>query len=412
MQIGAHRIAETHAIVLPLVVVAPPRRRRHLPERFHARTQVGAARMVLVAHHGQACQGGMQNDVANEAVGRRAGATSLDVDQSQALHCFVAQKPRAAQNLIAAADGQKNAIGFHEEAQVVLHAHEFFGSQSLLAVGAAAHERQIDVGQVHGITAAHTLHLHRNVPPAAALLQNAHVAAIAVQVEQVGEQVRYHQRRGGGSGGKICGRGSRGGRNSGGVQGGCSGNSRSGMRFEGNRSKRPDLGRIRNRNAFPVISVQRGSSARHAVNGLRCAPLPFRSFHAPQVCMHGWERRVVRNQVYARLRRQRAPVWQCSLREIRKRVSCRFHQLRLYSRIFQTHPHVFPTPAASEHHGILGSQFFEVDVPQPRYVVAIGFPVVDEEGHGLGAFVLLDDLEVLVEASRVLRKIEQSAAPL
>ena len=44
--------------------------------------------------------------------------------------------------------------------------------------------------------------------------------------------------------------------------------------------------------------------------------------------------------------------------------------------------------------------------------MAVGLFVVDEEGDRLRRSVLLDDLEVLVEARGVLREVEQDASPL
>ena len=83
------------------------------------------------------------------------------------------------------------------------------------------------------------------------------------------------------------------------------------------------------------------------------------------------------------------------------------------ARILQAHLHVVAADTPGEHDAaLLARKFLEVDVPQPRDVAAVSLFVVDEESDRLRRSVLLDDLEVLVEARGVLREVEQDASPL
>lgn len=61
---------------------------------------------------------------------------------------------------------------------------------SFCSRSAAAHHDQVDAGKVDGVAVVHAADLHGDAAPCQALLQHAHVAAVAVQVQQVGEQVR------------------------------------------------------------------------------------------------------------------------------------------------------------------------------------------------------------------------------
>ena len=100
-----------------------------------------------------------------------------------------------AENLVAAADGQQHAAVLHVGVQLLAHAHELSRREPLLAVGAAAQHDEVDAGKVDGLAMVDALDLHGDAAPAKTLLEDAHVAAVAVQVEQVGEEVRDHKFR-------------------------------------------------------------------------------------------------------------------------------------------------------------------------------------------------------------------------
>ena len=314
--------------------------------------------MVLVTHHGFVGQGAAQGDVAYQSVARGAGASRGHANQAQAGHLLAVHQPLAAQHLVAAANGQQRAHVLHVCVKLVAHGHDVGTGQLLLAVGAAAHHDQVDAGKVDGVAVVHATNLHGDAAPCQALLQHAHVAAVAVQVQQVGEQVS------------------------------------------------DDHG---------VLAVRRIFAGRRAVGALgseiaRCGRLSRGGLDFA-ACGHGCvqrglaprQRRVVRDDVRAHLARL--------LRDAMQQVVGVVNGLGVYAGILQAHGHVAPSDAS----GVCRQrarlrQLLEVDVPQPRHVAPVGLLVVDEEGHHLRRLVLRHDLEVLVEAGGVLRQVQQDAA--
>ena len=204
----------------------------------------------------------------------------------------------------------------------------------------------------------HTADLHGDAAPRQALLQHAHVAAVAVQVQQVGEQMRDDH------GALVACRLLAGGRAIGalGPEVARRGRfSRGGLHFA----------------ACGHGSVQRGLATR--------------------------QRRVVRDDVRAHLARL--------LRDAMKQVIGVFDGLGIDAGVLQAHGHVAPADAAGvRRQRARLRQLLEVDVPQPRHVAPVGLLVVDEEGHHLRCLVLRHDLEILVEAGGVLRQVQQDAA--
>ena len=211
VQVGAHEVLVADAIGFVGLVVAAAHRRRHQSERLDTRPEARAARMVLVAHHRERRQRRAQHDIVDQAVGRTArGALGGYVDDAEPLHHFVAKQPFSPEDLIAPADGQQHAAVLHVRAKLVAHAHELARCKALLAVGATAQKHEIDAGQVDRFAMVHPANLHRDAAPAQPLRQNAHVAPVAVQVEQIGEEMRDDDagcRRGGIGGGAVGGNG-------------------------------------------------------------------------------------------------------------------------------------------------------------------------------------------------------------
>ena len=181
-------------------------------ETFHALAQVGTAGVVLIAHDGMGGQRRFEHHVVDETVGRRAGAARLHVDEAKAGHKLVAPQPLATENLVAPADGKQRAVSFHIGGQLVAHRQQLLAGKLLLAIGAAAHENEVDLGEVHRLSVLDAAHFHGDATPAQALFQDAHVAAVAVEVQQVGQHMGDNDGRlgsgGGGSGsGCVVGRG-------------------------------------------------------------------------------------------------------------------------------------------------------------------------------------------------------------
>ena len=149
---------------------------------------------------------------------------------------------------------------------------------------------------------------------------------------------------------------------------------------------------------------------RPAVGPRRVASLAVRgvaslAFHSIESGLHAWQRRVVRDGVSIHFAGKFRQLVEEFLRVL--------HHLGGNARVLQAHLHVVAADAPGEHNAtLLARKLLEVDIPQPRDVVAVGLFVVDEEGDRLRRSVLLDDLEVLVEARGVLREVEQDASPL
>ena len=205
----------------------------------------------------------------------------------------------------------------------------------------------------------HAADLGGDAAPRQALLQHAHVAAVAVQVQQVGEQMRDDY----------------------GALVAC----------------RPLAGG----HAIGALGPEVARRGRFSRGGLHFA-----------ACGHGSvqrglatrQRRVVRDDVRAHLARL--------LRDAMKQVIGVFDGLGIDAGVLQAHGHVAPADAAGvRRQRARLRQLLEVDVPQPRHVAPVGLLVVDEEGHHLRCLVLRHDFEVLVEAGGVLRQVQQDAAP-
>ena len=358
MQVRAQHVLVAHAVLLGLLVVAQARVGHHGAEGLHALVKVRAACVVLITHHGLVGQGAAQRDVVHQSVARGAGAPRGHAHQAQAGNLLAVHQPLAAQHLVAAANGQQRAHVLHVCVKLAAHGHDVGAGQLLLAVGAAAHHDQVDAGKVDGVAVVHTADLRGDAAPRQALLQHAHVAAVAVQVQQVGEQVRDDH----------------------GVLAACS--PLAGRRAIG--ALRPEIARCgrfsRGRLHFAACchgGVQRGLATR--------------------------QRRVVRDDVRAYLARL--------LSDAMQQVIGAFDGLGIDAGVLQAHGHVAPADASGvRRQRARLRQLLEVDVPQPRHVAPVGLLVVDEEGHHLRRLVLRHDLEVLVEAGGVLRQVQQDAA--
>ena len=148
--------------------------------------------MVLVSHHRMRRERRGEHDVVDEAIGGCARATRLDANDVEPRNLLIAEQPSLAENLIPAADGEHRPVLFHVRGELVFHAHELRRRELLLTIGAAAEKHQVDVAKIDGLTIFDALHLDGNPAPRKALAQDAHVATVAVEVQQVGEHVGYH----------------------------------------------------------------------------------------------------------------------------------------------------------------------------------------------------------------------------
>ena len=153
VQVGADAVAVQGAVAARIVVVAVANVGNYLAERLQGSAELGAARMVLVAHYRLRGKLRFQRDVLDKAIESDAGAHCLQIEDGKPLYRFIAHQPIAAQNLVATANCQQRTVALHILAQLFAHAEQNLGSKLLLAVGAAAQEHDVGRGKVDQCTA-------------------------------------------------------------------------------------------------------------------------------------------------------------------------------------------------------------------------------------------------------------------
>ena len=258
-----------------------------------------------------------------------------------------------AEYLVAAAYGEQHAVVLDVGAQRVRLLEQVARSQALLAVGAAAEEHDVGGVEVCRLPVAYARDLDGEAVSSGAFGEDGHVAAVAVQVQKLGVEVH---------------------------DGELAGNRRAMRRWR--------------------VPVSDGPFCRLGFYG----GFPLLKLEGVEFLLHLGQGGVVDDEEQARVRRCRPRL----LKEVPRAVD----ELRVDARVFQAHLHVVAPDAAREHgEALVACKLLEVDVPQPRDVVTIGLAVVDEERDRLGARFVHDDAQVLVEARRVLRQVQQDAAP-
>ena len=196
MQVGADDGAAAHALKARAAVVAVAL--EDAAQRRLARAQRGAAAVVLEAgQDARAVEAGqlhLDRDVADQprAVDRADG---LEVDQPDPGHALVAQLVVVAEQLDAAADAQDDraAVGGGVQ-RVALGVDQILRAELLVAVLAAAEVEEVVRVGVDRVAEAGGGQLEADPAPRAAPLQHQHVAAVGVDVHQVGVERADAQR--------------------------------------------------------------------------------------------------------------------------------------------------------------------------------------------------------------------------
>ena len=147
--------------------------------------------MVLESHKGLRCQIGFDGYVADQAIGATYGFGGND---AQALNAIVAHVVRTAEQLIAATDGKQCAAILNIGRDLVFLSEQFMCNRQLVAVGAATHHDDIGIGQIKRFAHTDLVYTHGNATPDAAALECDNIAAVAVEVKGIGIQVDDAQR--------------------------------------------------------------------------------------------------------------------------------------------------------------------------------------------------------------------------
>ena len=192
MEVGAENLEIKRAVGLVGVIVAVPDRGNHRAEGLHSFREVRSARVVLVSHHRMRRERRGEHDVVDKAVGGRAGTARLDADDIEPGDFLVAEQPSLAENLIPAADGKHRPVLFHVGGELVFHAHKLRRREFLLTIGATTEKHEVDIAKIDGLTIFDAPHLDGNPAPCKTLAQDAHVTAVAVEIQQVGKHVGDH----------------------------------------------------------------------------------------------------------------------------------------------------------------------------------------------------------------------------
>ena len=94
-----------------------------------------------------------------------------------------------AQELVAAADGHEDAAVLDEGANLLADGQQVVTDDALVAVGATANEGDVDVTEAGPLAGVDLANVTADASPLHALAQAQDVAGVAVEVQQLGEQV-------------------------------------------------------------------------------------------------------------------------------------------------------------------------------------------------------------------------------
>src|SRR3954469_15409199 len=176
---------------LPGVAVAA----QDLAQRALPGTEVRAAAVVLEArqHTGSAVELHLDGDVADEAV--RVHADGPEIDEPEPGDLLVAELVGVAEELEPAADAEDQPAAVGRGVQrVALGRDEVVRAQRLVTILTAAEVEEVVGGRVDRVAEPGGRDLEADPAPLAAALQHEQVAAVGVDVHEVGVQRAHAQR--------------------------------------------------------------------------------------------------------------------------------------------------------------------------------------------------------------------------
>ena len=194
VQVGADHVAAQDALEAVPVVVAVAA--EHAAERVLVRSEVGAPAVVLEAgdHARPGAEVGLDRAVADQPL---AGlADGAQVHEAHARELLALHLVGVAEQLVAAAHGEHHgaAVGRAVEG-VALRLGHVVGHGGLVAVLAAAHVEEVVRVRVERLAEARGGMLEAEPAPLAARAQHGDVAAVGVDVHQLGIEREHPQRR-------------------------------------------------------------------------------------------------------------------------------------------------------------------------------------------------------------------------
>ena len=98
-----------------------------------------------------------------------------------------------AEQLVAAAHGPQHAAILHVGGELGPLGQQVLAHDALLAVGPSANEHDVNVAKARAVVHVHLAHLALDAAPLEALPQHQDVAAVPVEVQQLGIEVRDGQ---------------------------------------------------------------------------------------------------------------------------------------------------------------------------------------------------------------------------
>ena len=186
VEVGANGVAVAGTLGAIAGVVAEAA--DHPAERLGSRAEKGATTVVFESDDLAAVS--RKDHIADAAVGSRAGVTGFEVEDADAgddaaLMVDVAM----AKELKATTDGEDGHVSFDGLADGGAFFHQVGGDATLFAVLPAADEEEIEVIRRKWVANGHVDHLAFDTTDAATVLEGDDVAAVAVDVHDVGIQM-------------------------------------------------------------------------------------------------------------------------------------------------------------------------------------------------------------------------------
>jgi hypothetical protein len=188
VQIGPDRAADATALRAARAVVAEAR--HDATERLGARVQRRSPRMVLEAGNRPALAGnelGIEQDIADHPTLACNRVQREQADAGQLL--AVPEAVEAAQQLVAAADGEHRSAARRGREQPLALVFEVARDERLLAVLAAADVEEVVRAGLQDVVRRNGLHLELVPAPRGAALEHGDVPAVGVDVQVLGIEV-------------------------------------------------------------------------------------------------------------------------------------------------------------------------------------------------------------------------------
>jgi hypothetical protein len=194
VQVRPEHASRATALEAALTVVAEAR--EHAPERLRARIELRPARMVLEPGQRSSpsrLELALDQDVADHA---RLAGDGLEREETDAGHVLAVEAAvAAAEQLVAAADGQDGRAARDRLVQRLRLVREVLGDEQLLAILASADVVEVVRARIDRVVRPDRRHPELVPPPGGPPREHGDVAAVGVDVEVVRIEVPDADRR-------------------------------------------------------------------------------------------------------------------------------------------------------------------------------------------------------------------------